>query len=109
MANPSKRKGTAGETELRSIFLNMGIELRRTAPGTAWDLESVHFDPELHPLYIVAVRPDRGRWLLSCDLLDWRRQREDPREARRQLRVEVKRYARFALHTIYEEKFGRLR
>lgn len=102
MANPSKRKGTGGETELRLILEALfDRPFRRTAPGTLWDLESPGSVTD--PLVcVLATRPDSGRWLVSMTPYDWQR---DPFAA--EIRVEVKRYARFSLHAIYESKFGR--
>jgi hypothetical protein len=103
MANPPKRKGTGGETELRRLLEALfDRPFRRTAPGSAWDLEAEGHvtDP---PICVLATRPDNGRWLVSMTPEGWL---GDPFAA--EIRVEVKRYARFAHHMIYESKFGRL-
>lgn len=51
----------------------------------------------------LATRPDRGQWLVTIrldDLFHILREHGDSAH------IEVKRYARFALHTIFEKKFG---
>lgn len=99
MANPSKKKGTAGETELLAVFKAYGYEsIRRTPAGARYDLETDGF----HPAYkVLAIRPDRGQWLFVIDqdvlfaLLDM-----DMHE----LQIEVKRRAKSALHTMWQEE-----
>ena len=98
---PEKKKGTGGENEIKEILeLEFGREFRRTSPGCAWDLETIDNAYDQGPIDIVATRPDRGRWLLSMPPQHYGR---DP--GSQVIRVEVKRYARFALHKIYEETF----
>ncbi len=104
MANPSKQKGTAGETELVKRFRAEGFEARRTSPGMNYD---VHVSPS--PGYgmhvdALATRPDRGEWLVSVRLVDF----IDLLNASTfGARLEVKRYKSFAHHGIFEKKFGR--
>lgn len=109
MANPSKKKGTGGETELRDILELSGLGFVRTSPTMPYDLTNA--DParlELEPLEVLATRPDRGEWLITMRVKDfaflltltggitsvW------------ETHIEVKRYARFALHNIFTKKFG---
>lgn len=104
MANPSKKKGTGGETELLRLFAERGVTLVRTPPGTLWDLEM----PGESPIQALATRPDRGEWLVTVDLptfIDMAQALGFVYDVG--LRVEVKRYARFALHSIWDKKFGR--
>lgn len=102
MANPSKAKGTGGETELLRLLNIEGLV--RTPPATVWDLER---QGALPPVEVLATRPDRGRWLITTSVDDFRRMFHhyggDHIVA---LRVEVKRYKKFSLHSIYEAKFG---
>jgi hypothetical protein len=106
MSNPSKQKGTAGETELLRLLNLPGLV--RTPPATEWDLEL----PGTHQLNILATRPDRGQWLMTMDLDTFMELFEfyidgaDTFKRKNGLRIEVKRYARFALHAIWEKKFG---
>ena len=96
-----RQKGTRGETELKRVLEELfGRAFRRTSPGSAWDLETIDNAYDQGPINIVATRPDRGRWLLSMPPDHWQK---DPFS--QEIRVEVKRYARFALHKIYEETF----
>ena len=104
MTNKPKAKGTGGETELRRALEEQGIDVRRTPAATVWDLER---DGALPPVEILATRPDRGQWLVTMNLWDFARifRRKFP-ENILALRVEVKRYKRFSLHTLFEGKFG---
>jgi len=109
MANPPKQKGTAGETELLLELLGRGINVRRTAPTLPFDLERVGRFGD-NGLNVLATRPDRGRWLLTIDLDTFASLvllADKALGFEGQLNIEVKRYAKFALHTIYESKFGR--
>ncbi len=96
MANPSKQKGTQGETELLRWLNSEGYRFYRTAPGTKWDLEQDGDGPVVN---VLATRPDHGRWLFSVPMLGCI-------TPGAHIRIEVKRYKRFALHKIYEEKFA---
>lgn len=111
MANPSKKKGTGGETELlrkvneawRKVF---GRDLlRRNPPSTITDLGPVNPGLTKHrKIGVLATRPDKGRWLITLDLNDFLdvfcNAGYDP-----WLEVEVKRYKRFSLHSTFEQKF----
>lgn len=55
----ARAKGTSGERELA---LRWG--LRRTPMGTRWDLERDGSSPSLR---ILAIRPDKGKWLYVLD------------------------------------------
>lgn len=103
MSNPPKKKGTSAETELKARFEAAGfVDAARTSPGLPFDVNV----PGRLPRQVgaLATRPDRGRWLVTItldDFLDLLRYRGYG------ARVESKRYARFALHSIFEKKFGR--
>lgn len=103
MSNPSKKKGTSGETGLLRLLNAFGFRFVRTAPTLNYDLVQFSKSSSPRSFDVLATRPDRGRWLFTIDadafieLLD-----EDDL-----IRIEVKRFARFAHHAIYEEKFGR--
>lgn len=108
MANPSKQKGTGAETELKGKLGELGIEVHRTAASSTYDLDRGN-QPEGHE--VLATRPDHGRWLVTVTLEDWAAliraadghyQLSEPGA----IHIEVKRYSRFALHTIFEKKFG---
>lgn len=109
MANPSKQKGTGAETELVRLLSEYpwpgtGRRWTRTSPGMNYDVHGTGSPGlELPPILALATRPDRGRWLVTVSLDDFAHLLFDcPRE----VHVEVKRYTRFALHSIWEKKFG---
>jgi hypothetical protein len=109
MANPSKAKGTGAETELRLELLGRGIVVVRNPAGDPIDLDR----PGPEAFDILATRPDRGEWLLSMGLDDFARLMktydatgEEVSLPDSGLHIEVKRYARFAHHTIFESKFA---
>lgn len=99
MANPPKKKGTAGETELLRVLSLPGLV--RTPPTTSYDLARPGLAP---PIEVLATRPDHGEWLMTMRMEDFLHLLGDDEC---ELHIEVKRYARFALHTIWNSKFGR--
>jgi hypothetical protein len=107
MSNPSKQKGTGGETELLRLLDYPGLV--RTPPTTLWDLEL----PGNDQFNVLATRPDHGQWLMTMDLNTFKTlfgfYLSDRQTSRYEpgLRIEVKRYSRFALHAIWNKKFGR--
>ena len=109
----SKQKGTGGENEVVKLFNEEGIMgLLRTSPGVNYDITRVGQEPSLQ---LLATRPDRGRWLVTLDARKFARLLhaadtlsdvlEHPVYPR--LEIEVKRYRRFSLHSIFESKFSR--
>ena len=107
MANPPKKKGTAGETELLKL---LPAYAQRTSAGMNYDIYVPGgTDVTFRPTEVLATRPDRGRWLVTLDLDAFLRMYYDTTQdydLRPHLKIEVKRYKRFALHTIFEQKFG---
>ena len=104
MANPPKRKGTAGETELKNELEQYIPGLVRTPPTFPYDLHRVGRGGLTYRF--LATRPDRGRWLVTMDLNTLRELLNQALEDDDDVQIEVKRYAKFALHTIFESKFG---
>lgn len=103
MANPPKRKGTAFETEIVRAAREHGLRAERTAPTSPYDVViNMDSDGLAEVVNALATRPDRGQTLVTIplsvffDLLD---------VTGVEAHVECKRYARFALHAIYESKF----
>ena len=106
MTNKPKAKGTGGETELLRL---LGIHgLVRTPASSPVDLARPGWDPAIE---VLATRPDHGQWLMTIDLptflsllgaLDHAGEGAPPLR----LSIEVKRYKKFAHHTLYEGKFG---
>ena len=104
----SKQKGTKAETELRKLLLQLGLEFHRTAASSLYDLDRGD-KPEGHE--VLATRPDNGRWLVTMPVEDWAalvKAADDYYDIKDlPIHIEVKRYRRFAIHAIYESKFGR--
>lgn len=113
MSNPSKQKGTAGETELKRLLDGFGLPFERTPASSTYDLTNANPTRlELLPIEVLATRPDRGRWLVTMDLSDFAALLSltyAQEYGHWETHIEVKRYARFALHNIFEKKFGRKR
>jgi hypothetical protein len=100
VSNPSKQKGTHGESELVGYFQAAGFPAIRTSPGMKHDITIVG-DRE-KPLEVLATRPDRGQWLMTMRLEDFNNLY---RLSLRQAHVECKRYKKFSHHSIFEDKF----
>lgn len=106
--NKPKAKGTGGETELRKLLAKLGLYFHRTPASSAYDLDRGN-KPEGHE--VLATRPDHGRWLITMTVEDWAAlvlaadALYDIKDL--PVHIEVKRYRKFAHHTIYESKFGR--
>jgi hypothetical protein len=103
-----RRKGTGGESELRRYLADIFPFLRRTPASANWDLEQPSFHVSKPPLEMLATRPDNGRWLVTMDV-DTLRTLVDGQDMRRrgEVHIEVKRHKAFALHSIWESKFGK--
>jgi hypothetical protein len=113
VANPSKQKGTGGETELLRLLAERGILVKRREAGAIRDLRREGWEPGVRAL---ATRPDRGQWLFTMDLPTFCEfihmcdvEAEEVSAMVSALDIEVKRYARFSLHSIFEKKFPRSR
>jgi len=114
MSNPSKAKGTGGETELLRLLDDEGLKFVRMPASADYDLTNATPNRlELEPLEVLATRPDRGQWLVTmrakdfAALLGFTEDMSYPVPGPWETHIEVKRYARFSLHTIFENKFGR--
>lgn len=116
MANAPKKKGTAGETELLKLLAEYGLKFVRMPASADYDLTNAtphRLEPD--PLEVLATRPDRGQWLMTMRLDDFAHLLYEtgssgpvvyPWENPWETHIEVKRYSRFALHTIFEHEFG---
>ncbi|MES2155999.1 MAG: hypothetical protein V4510_12775 [bacterium] len=111
MANPPKKKGTGAETELVRLFESQGLAFTRMPASSTYDLTNA--DPgrlELEPIEALATRPDRGQWLVTIRQEDFAELLAQAAASQLdqvwETHVEVKRYARFSLHTIFDQKFG---
>ena len=101
MATRSKAKGTGGERELLRLLNDKGFRLRRREAGAEADLFQDGEHPDSAHLKVLAVRPDRGRWLFTVDL-DSFLEFAATSDA---LDVEVKRPARSWIHSVWRHKF----
>lgn len=113
MSNPPKQKGTSGETELLRLLEGYDLAFVRMPASAPYDLTNAHPNRlELEPLEVLATRPDRGKWLVTMRLdqfvillKDTAYMAQEP-EIPWETHIEVKRYKRFSLHSIFEGKFG---
>lgn len=112
-STPSKRKGTAGETEFLRRLANLGIYTRRTPASSKYDLER-DAGATGDILNILATRPDRCPWLVTMTVEDFAHMLtlQDRYCLERGLglqtiHIEVKRRkAQPWHHRIFKEKFG---
>lgn len=112
MSNPPRQKGTAGESELVHIlnpaFERRGVQFKRTPASSRWDLEKQpHLETVLDvPLNFLAIRPDRGEWLFTMDLTTFIKLLDGYKDLKEHpIHIEVKRYARSFLHSLWSTKF----
>ena len=101
MANPPKQKGTGGEREVVRKAEDYGLEATRTSAGARHDID---IRGSLgRSLDVLATRPDNGTWLATIRLSDLFHLLSEHGDS---ARIEVKRYKKFAHHSIFEDKFG---
>jgi len=106
MANPPRQKGTGGETELLRLLDIDGLV--RNPSSSLIDLSRPGWNPALE---VLATRPDHGQWLFTMNRRDFQHlvgifdEVKDPFV--QHLDIEVKRYSRFAMHSIFEQKYSR--
>ena len=114
MANPPRKKGTTEETAIVNEWNGYGFEYgnhpaRRMPAGSRYDIHVDGLDGP-HTVDVLMTRADRGERLVtmrfsdfmplySMATADW--------DTAPELHIESKRYARFALHSIFFNKFGR--
>ena len=99
MANPPRAKGTGGEREVLRSLARSGVTVYRSPASATVDLYREAGPDIIHAL---ATRPDGGRWLVTLPLDELANLLTN-----QSLQIEVKRYRRFSLHTLFERKFGR--
>lgn len=108
MANPPRKKGTQGEAEVLQALQLWLPRLVRNPSSSISDLTSPPLDQDssLEAISVLTTRPDRGKWLATVDLdvFGWL---ASGVEEVVPIDIEVKRHAKFAHHSIWEEKFGR--
>lgn len=101
LANPPKNKGTGGEREVLNALLDKGLEARRTSASSTFDIDVRGGTGRT--LAVLCTRPDNGRWLATLSLDDLCHLLASHGDG---AHIEVKRYAKFAHHTIWNKKFG---
>jgi hypothetical protein len=102
MSNPSKAKGTGFEREVTNRGLEYGLNIVREPAGAPWD-HTVRGSTG-RTIEALVTRPDRGRALATIALDDLFHILAEHGD---NAHIECKRFARIALHTIYEKKFPR--
>jgi len=103
MTNKPRQKGTSGEREVLRLLAIDGLV--RTPASSLVDLARPGWNPVIK---VLATRPDYGQWLFTIDLptFKWLVASLDDHGFEHRLDIEVKRYKKFAQHTIFESKFG---
>lgn len=102
VANPPRKKGTKGEGEVVRACVDRGLIAVRTPAGSNYDVAVQGSTGRV--IKVLATRPDKGRWLATVELEDLIHMLYGHGDA---AAIEVKRYKRFSLHSIFEKKFGR--
>ena len=101
MSNPPKQKGTSGEREVVDRGKGFNLDIYRTPPGAPYD--AIVRGSTGRRIKALATRPDYGQWLVSIPIEDFYHLLAEHGDG---ALIEVKRYKKFAHHTLYEGKFG---
>lgn len=101
MANPPKQKGTKFETEVVNAALDKGLTAQRTSAGRRYDIDILGSTGRT--IEALATRPDYGHTLVTMRLADFLHLLAGHGDG---AKVECKRYRRFSLHGIFDDKFG---
>jgi len=107
-----RAKGTAEETRIVNRWNDYfgRVVARRTAASSAYDVRVQVGDVTREPFEVLATRADRGACLYTLREEDFLRLFHSYAfYFSTPVHIESKRYARFALHTIFFSKFGRKR
>lgn len=104
MSNPPKQKGTGFETEFVNDATAAGLRAVRTSAGAKYDVRITGSTGRV--IAAIATRPDRGSTLVTIPMKDFFHLLANHGD---NAIVECKRYKRFALHTIFNQKFGEYR
>lgn len=102
MSNPSKKKGTGFETDIVNRGLDYGLDIFRKEAGNRYDIEVRGSTGRT--IEALVARADRGKALVTIRLDDFFHILQEHGD---NAHIEAKRLARVALHSIFEEKFGR--
>ena len=101
--NKPRRKGTDGETQLMRLLNAYGFEFYRREAGAQRDLRQ---KGEGKAIDVLAIRPDRGPWLLTLDVETFAALLSEAEETFGKITVdiEVKRRAVSVLHSIWAKE-----
>lgn len=111
-----RQKGTREETAIVNEwndYFGVSHHARRMPAGSRYDVHVDGFsDPEIAPpVDVLVTRADKGERLATLRFKDlmtlWSEANTGGYELAPELHMESKRYARFALHTIFFTKFGK--
>jgi hypothetical protein len=113
MANPPRQKGTTEETAIVNEW-NAYFPRRLARRMPAASRYDIHVDgawPGIRVVDVLSTRADRGERLVTIRFEDFMSLWSDATTtgAEPTLHIESKRYARTAIGTIFEKKFGRKR
>ena len=97
----SRAKGTRLESDIRNAGLDLGLDISREPMGARWDL-TVRGSTG-RTIEALATRPDFGKTLVSIPLADFLHLLVSHGDS---ARIECKRYAKFAHHSIYTDTFS---
>jgi Holliday junction resolvase len=99
MANPTKQKGTGGEREFKRLLESYGLDVDRMPASAKFDLR-VNGSTGRRILCL-ATRPDRGKWLVTLTGDDFAHLLAEHGD---RAFVEVKRWAAFPHHTLWQNE-----
>ncbi len=102
MSNPSKQKGTKFETWCANMALDRGLTAKREPAGARFDITIKGSTGRT--IEALVTRPDYGQALATIPYRDFLHLLMAHGDG---AHVECKRLAKVALHSIYEDKFGR--
>lgn len=108
-----RQKGTAEETRIVNAWNEWICRdvARRNPAGAPWDVtvEMRQPSPSLDPIQVLSTRADRGEPLYTLRETDFIGLVDAASSIMgdKPIHIESKRYARFALHTIFFSKFGK--
>jgi hypothetical protein len=116
MGNLGKKHTEAeAENEVIEGLEGSDITFRRTSTGVPWDVERNRYPDRDESgdkwMFILATRPDHGRWLVTMSLEDFAwllRHLKDDAFYSVNPKIGVKRYARFSLHRIWEAMIAKI-
>jgi hypothetical protein len=112
VSNPPRQKGTTEETAVVNDwnwdFVTPKYKARRMPASSVYDIQVEGAAP---PADVLMTRADYGERLVTLRFQDfaeiWANANAGELDLAPELHIEVKRYKRFSLHTIFFKKFGK--